>query len=225
MAFTGQLLRWNQDAYWAVVVGAEQAARVPLIGDFLARILVAGQTVGGATLTRFYATHVFLIPAVMFVLIGLHLTWWSTTASRSRRRRAIVVDPKTYRQRYHALLHKVGVPFWPDAAWKDVVFALAVGAIVLALAIWLGPPELGTLADPTNPAGRSAPGLVLPVVLRAAGADAAGHRRLVDRRVPAAARPDAAAAAVRGAVRRAQLPRRPWAVGDRGVRGGRRLGR
>jgi hypothetical protein len=51
MAFTGQLLRWNQDAYWAVVVGAAQAARAPLIGDWLTGILFAGQSVGGATLT------------------------------------------------------------------------------------------------------------------------------------------------------------------------------
>jgi ubiquinol-cytochrome c reductase cytochrome b subunit len=48
------------------------------------------------------------------------------------------------------MLEKVGVPFWPDAAWKDVVFAVGVGAIVLALAIWPGPPDLGALADPTN---------------------------------------------------------------------------
>ena len=46
MAFTGQLLRWNQDAYWAVVVGAAQAARAPLIGDLLAGILFAGQDGG-----------------------------------------------------------------------------------------------------------------------------------------------------------------------------------
>jgi ubiquinol-cytochrome c reductase cytochrome b subunit len=59
------------------------------------------------------------------------------------------VDPKTYRKRYAELVHKIGVPFWPDAGWKDVVFALAVGSIVLVLAIWLGPPELGNKADPT----------------------------------------------------------------------------
>src|SRR5207302_6056629 len=46
-------------------------------------------------------------------------------------------------------VHKVGVPFWPDAGWKDVVFALAVGSVVLVLAIWLGPPALGQIADPT----------------------------------------------------------------------------
>jgi ubiquinol-cytochrome c reductase cytochrome b subunit len=149
MAFTGQLLRWNQDAYWAVVVGAEQAARAPIIGDILARVLIAGQTVGGATLTRFYATHVFLLPALMFILIGTHLYLVIYHGISEPPEPGQRVDPKSYRQRYDALLHRVGVPFWPDAAWKDVVFALGVGAVVLALAIVFGPPELGKQADPT----------------------------------------------------------------------------
>ncbi len=148
-AFTGQLLRWNQDAYWAVVVGASQAGRVPLIGDWLAQVLVAGQTVGGATLTRFYATHVFLLPAGMFLLIGIHLYLVVRHGISEPPRPGEAVNPATYRQRYAELLRKHGVPFWPDAAWKDVVFALAVGSVVVALAVVLGPAELGTPADPT----------------------------------------------------------------------------
>jgi ubiquinol-cytochrome c reductase cytochrome b subunit len=150
MAFTGQLLRWNQDAYWAVVVGASQAARAPLIGDWLTGILFAGQSVGGATLTRFYATHVFMIPANIFAHLGLHLYLVIRNGVSEPPQPGVVVDPKTYRQRYEELIHKIGVPFWPDAGWKDVIFALAVGSVVLILAIWLGPPELGNKADPTN---------------------------------------------------------------------------
>jgi len=149
MAFTGQLLRWNQDAYWAVVVGAAQAARAPLIGDWLTGILFAGQSVGGATLTRFYATHVFMIPAIIFGLLGLHLYLVIRHGVSEPPVPGVVVDKKTYRQKYEELVHKIGVPFWPDAGWKDVVFALAVGSIVLVLAIVFGAPELGTKADPT----------------------------------------------------------------------------
>src|SRR2546430_5062096 len=72
MAFTGQLLRWDQDAFWSIVVAAEQAARAPVIGEWLTRLVIAGANVGGATLTRFYATHVFLIPTAVFGLIGFH---------------------------------------------------------------------------------------------------------------------------------------------------------
>jgi ubiquinol-cytochrome c reductase cytochrome b subunit len=149
MAFTGQLLRWNQDAYWAVVVGASQAARAPIIGDWLTGILFAGHSVGGATLTRFYATHVFMIPAIIFGLLGVHLYLVIRHGVSEPPVAGVRVDPKTYRRHYEELVHRIGVPFWPDAGWKDVVFALGVGSIVLALAVVLGPPELGNKADPT----------------------------------------------------------------------------
>jgi len=149
MAFTGQLLRWNQDAYWAVVVGAAQAARAPVIGDWLTGILFAGQNVGGATLTRFYATHVFMIPAIIFGLLGLHLYLVIRHGVSEPPVPGVPVEKETYRERYERLLHRDGVPFWPDAGWKDVVFALAVGTVVLVLAIAFGPPELGNKADPT----------------------------------------------------------------------------
>ncbi|HLZ07552.1 MAG TPA: c-type cytochrome, partial [Chloroflexota bacterium] len=58
------------------------------------------------------------------------------------------VDPATYEARYHRILER-GVPFFPDAAWKDVVFALAIGVVVMGLAVAIGPPQLGPLADPT----------------------------------------------------------------------------
>src|SRR4051794_33582224 len=115
MAFTGQLLRWNQDAYWAVVVGAAQAVRAPVIGEFLASVLIAGQTVGGATLTRFYATHVFLIPAAIFVLLGTHLYLVIRHGVSEMPEPGRPVNPKTYRKFYQELIHTDGVPFWPDA--------------------------------------------------------------------------------------------------------------
>src|SRR5579883_57974 len=150
MAFTGQLLRLDQDAYWAVVVGAEQAGRVPVVGDLLAQVLVAGQTVGGATLTRFYATHVFLFPALIFALVGIHLYLVVRHGISEPPGRRDVVDPATYEARYQELIHQEGVPFWPDAAWRDVLFALAVGAAVVLLAVVIGPATLGDKADPTN---------------------------------------------------------------------------
>lgn len=150
MAFTGQLLRWNQDAYWAVVLTAEQASRIPLIGPTLASLTVAGDVVGGQTLTRFFATHVFLLPALMFLIIAIHVYLVVHVGISEWPRRGVPVDPRTYKRYYHALLEREGVPFYPDFVWKDVVFAVIIGAVVLGLAIWIGPPHLGEPADPTN---------------------------------------------------------------------------
>jgi len=137
MAFTGQLLRWDQDAFWAVVVAAEQAARAPIIGEWLTRLIVAGNNVGGATLTRFYATHVFLIPAAIFGLIGMHLYLVVKRGISEPPVAGLPVDPPSYRARYAEMLRR-GIPFWPDSAWRDAVAAI------------LGAPDLNKPADPTN---------------------------------------------------------------------------
>ncbi len=149
LAFTGQLLRWDQDAYWAIFVMAETLARVPFVGDWLMQIIIAGQTVGGNTLTRFYATHVFLLPALTFMLIGGHLYLVLKHGISELPVVGKPVDPATYHEEYEELLEEEGEPFWPDSAWKDVIAVLAIGALVLVLAIWPGPKHIGEIADPT----------------------------------------------------------------------------
>jgi ubiquinol-cytochrome c reductase cytochrome b subunit len=149
MAFTGQLLRWDQDAFWSIVVAAEQAARAPVFGEWLARLVVAGNNVGGATLTRFYATHVFLIPAAIFGLVGMHLYLVIKRGISEPPVAGQPVDRPTYRARYEAMLHR-GIPFWPDAAWRDAVIAGFAVVVVIVLAGIVGAPALGKPPDPTN---------------------------------------------------------------------------
>lgn len=70
--FTGYLLPWDQKAYWATSVGSQIAGAVPWIGPYLQTLLLGSHTVGALTLTRFFAIHVFFLPAALLVLMGVH---------------------------------------------------------------------------------------------------------------------------------------------------------
>lgn len=73
MGFTGYLLPWNQRAYWATTVGTEIAGTVPLIGDFILRILRGGNDLSAMTLARFFSVHIWFLPAIILLLLGIHL--------------------------------------------------------------------------------------------------------------------------------------------------------
>jgi quinol-cytochrome oxidoreductase complex cytochrome b subunit len=73
MGFTGYLLPWNQKAYWATTVGTQIAGTVPFIGEFILKVLRGGPELSALTLQRFFAAHIWIIPAILAALIGIHL--------------------------------------------------------------------------------------------------------------------------------------------------------
>ncbi|HSP22176.1 MAG TPA: cytochrome b6 [Planococcus sp. (in: firmicutes)] len=73
LSFTGYLLPWDMKALFATKVGIEIAASVPVIGGAIKVLLAGDSTILGAqTLTRFFAIHVFFLPAALLGLLGAH---------------------------------------------------------------------------------------------------------------------------------------------------------
>src|SRR5277367_659690 len=73
MAFTGQVLRFDQDAYWGLGIGASISSRVPILGPSIVHLMLGGPIIAGATLSRFFALHVFVVPGLLIALVVVHL--------------------------------------------------------------------------------------------------------------------------------------------------------
>ena len=140
--FTGYLLPWNELAYFATRVGTEIVGVVPVVGEFLLRVARGGDDVTGATLTRFYAFHVAVLPALTTAILGLHLFLVQ--------KQGMSVPPSLERQGEP----KRVMPFLPNFLLRDLVGWLVALAVLAALAAYF-PAHLGEKADPfaSAPAG------------------------------------------------------------------------
>src|ERR1700685_4562377 len=132
MAFTGQVLRFDQDAYWGLGIGASIASRVPIVGPAVVKLMLGGPIIAGATLSRFFALHVFVIPGSLMLFVGLHVLLVLKLGINEWPMPGRLVRSTDYLEKYHALTHTEGVPFLPYGVWKDVVFS---GMILLAIAV------------------------------------------------------------------------------------------
>ncbi len=73
LGLTGYLLPWDMKALFATRVTLTIIDSVPFIGPYLMTLLAGDPTIIGAqTLTRFFAIHVFFLPAALIGLIAAH---------------------------------------------------------------------------------------------------------------------------------------------------------
>jgi ubiquinol-cytochrome c reductase cytochrome b subunit len=134
-AFTGYLLPWDQNAYWATQIGINMVGTVPLVGDFLVRVLRGGETLGALTLSRFFAVHILFFPALMMSLVPLHLFIL---------RRVGPAGPCDEER-----AARVREPFYPRQAYMDAVVMAGVFIAIATLAWFIRFP-LADKADPTD---------------------------------------------------------------------------
>jgi len=150
MAFTGQVLRFDQDAYWGLGIGASIMGRTPLIGPNLVHLVLAGPIIAGETLSRFFTLHVFIIPGLIIALVSLHLRLVLAKGINEYPKPGVQVNKETYAAEYESLLKKEGVPFYPKAISKDLIFSAVVILGILGCAAYFGPKGPTGVPDPTQ---------------------------------------------------------------------------
>jgi ubiquinol-cytochrome c reductase cytochrome b subunit len=151
MAFSGQVLRFDQDAYWGLGIGASIASRVPIAGPVIVKLMLGGPIIAGATLSRFFALHVFVIPGMLIGFVCLHLLMVLKLGINEWPMPGRLVKRATYENEYHQLTRRDGAPFVPYAVWKDLFFSAFILLAVAACALYFGP---------FGPAGRPDPAII-----------------------------------------------------------------
>ncbi|HYL85458.1 MAG TPA: cytochrome b N-terminal domain-containing protein [Candidatus Angelobacter sp.] len=149
MAFSGQVLRFDQDAYWGLGIGVSIASRVPVLGPAIVKLMLGGPVIAGATLSRFFALHVFIIPGMLIGFVCLHVLMVLTLGANEWPMPGRIVKRTTYLKQYHELIKKDGAPFVPYAFWKELFFAALILLGIAACALYFGPFGPTGRPDPT----------------------------------------------------------------------------
>lgn len=133
--FTGYSLVYEQLAYWGATVATNLAEAVPFVGEYLARFIRGGDTIGPNTLTRFFVFHIGILPSVIVVLMVLHILMVRTHGvTELHFRDETPEEQKTFR-------------FFPDHVMTELMLGIGLLIVVSAVSI-IFPPSLADRADP-----------------------------------------------------------------------------
>ncbi|MBL0224199.1 MAG: cytochrome bc complex cytochrome b subunit [Geobacteraceae bacterium] len=133
ISLTGYLLPWSQLSFWATTVATNSANAIPVIGPHLVEFLRGSKMVGPATLGRFFALHVAVIPIGIAAMIGAHLFFLKRTGvSTPPFGRDGTTTPWTG-DAYRYEGHPGGIPFFPNYALEDLRSVFIYLALFLAV--------------------------------------------------------------------------------------------
>lgn len=132
---SGYLLPWEQGAYWTVTEALDTVGRVPVLGGLVAELFRGDVVVSGATLSRFFAVHVILLPWLLLGLVTLHFGLV----------RKHGVAPLAYGTGAGR-----AVRFYPHQLMRSLVAVTFTMALLISLAV-LFPRDFGPPADPGVP--------------------------------------------------------------------------
>ena len=135
LIITGDLLPWDQNGFWTTQVRISIIASVPVVGDFIVRLIQGGPLTGIVALTRFYVLHILFLPVLLIFLIVVHFHFLK------KRGLSEPVFKKDSRSRT--------ISFFPQLVNRWLVLFLGV-TLVLGVISWYWPAPFGDPADPTD---------------------------------------------------------------------------
>ena len=142
-AFFGYLLPWGQMSFWGAQVIVNLFSAIPIIGPDFSVWLRGDFVVGDATLNRFFAFHVILVPLILLALVGAHLIALHEVGSNNP-------DGVEIKKKKNAEgIPLDGIPFHPYYTVKDIVGAV-VFLMVFAMVIFFSPEGGGYFLEYNN---------------------------------------------------------------------------
>jgi ubiquinol-cytochrome c reductase cytochrome b subunit len=131
LGFTGYLLPWDMKAFWATVVSTNIPKDIPVVGKFITRLALGGENVSGSTLTRFYAIHAMLLPALLafFAAFHIYLVRIHGMAEEPAEPRRSTPDPRP------SVLEPV-YRFYPEHTWRSSLVFAAVFLVLIGLSLF-----------------------------------------------------------------------------------------
>jgi ubiquinol-cytochrome c reductase cytochrome b subunit len=134
-AFMGYLLPWGQMSYWGAQVIVNLFGTIPFIGQDLALWIRGDYVVSDATLNRFFALHVALIPLALIGLVVAHMAALHQVGSNNPDGIELKKDKNK------DVVPKGSVPFHPYYTIKDTFGAVAF--LIIFCAVMFFVPEMG----------------------------------------------------------------------------------
>lgn len=141
--FSGYLLPWDELAFYATKIGLQIPEKIPVIGSVISNLVRGGTEVNEYTVQRFFTLHVFILPGILAVLMGIHLGLIQYLG--------ISKPPCVLEEEERTKQPCKWVPFFPNFTLVELGIWLVSFSFLVFLAAWL-PKEIGMQADITKPA-------------------------------------------------------------------------
>lgn len=136
ISLTGYLLPWSQLSFWATTVATTSMGAIPFVGDLLVEFMRGGKLVGPATLGRFFALHVAVLPAVIALFIAGHIFCLKRTGISAPPFGVDNTKVAWSGEYYSYEKHHGGIPFFPHYFLHDMVSISVYCAIFAGLVLF-----------------------------------------------------------------------------------------